>query len=237
MTWTTFASTPDPTGVELDANLAALARMGVFPCTVTGSANAIILTLADTNTPPLNAYQNYEEFVFVAGASSSSTVTIKVGSLATLQAYKDTFAGPVQISTTEIVIGCLYVATYDSTLDSSAGGFHVRAGGIFNSTAINPNSIIVGTSGATITAMLSTLATVTYTVVPANSMQVATVALSGAIVNDPVILGLPASVTSGLVFNGHVLASGSIGMRAANVTASSIAAFTVVTRVGVVRLI
>jgi LytS/YehU family sensor histidine kinase len=43
MTWTVFHTTPNPTGQELDDNLAALARLGAYPCTTGGTANAITL--------------------------------------------------------------------------------------------------------------------------------------------------------------------------------------------------
>jgi hypothetical protein len=81
--------------------------------------------------------------------------------------------------------------------------------------------------------MLSGFATVTYTVIPANSTQTATVALTGAQIADLVMLGMPSTLTTGLMFDGRVLASGSIGLRAANVTAASIAAFSVTAHFGV----
>ncbi len=226
MTWTTFGSTPNPTGQELDTNLLALARMGAYPCSVSGSANAIVLALLDTNAPPNNAYQNYVDYAFIVALTNNAPVTIRVGSLASLNAYKDTSAGPVALAGGELVQNCLCVATYDSTLNASAGGFHVRVVGAVNS-PINPSQIQVN-GGASLTRMVSGTYTVAFTVVPANLSQDQNVTLVNASVGDPVVLGLPATVTSGLMFNARVAATGTVALRAANITAASITAFTLV---------
>jgi len=224
MTWQTFATTPNPTGQELDANLAALARMGAYPCTVGGSANAITLTLTDANAPPNNAYQNYTDYAFIPSATNNSAATIKVGALAALNCYKDTPAGPAALSGGEIVQNCLQIATYDSTLNSGAGGFHVRVIGA-TASPLNPSQLQIA-SGATVTRILSGTFTVAFTVVPANSTQDQIVTLSNVQLGDFVQVGLTAAPTAGLMFNGRVPAVGSVTLRAANVTAASIAAFT-----------
>jgi len=225
MSWTVFHTTPNPTGQELDDNLTALSRMGAFPCTVGGSANAITLAFADTNAPPLNAYPNYQEFSFIATATNNSAVTIKVGALATLNAYKDTPTGPVALSGAEIVLNCGYIAMYDLALNSGAGGFHVRASGTVANSPINPSQIQVA-SGASLTRFLSGLYTVTYTVVPANTSQDQNVIVAGALANDYVILGVQTgALATGLFFQGRIVAAGTVALRAANCTAASIAAF------------
>jgi hypothetical protein len=224
MTWTVFGSTPNATGQELDTNYGAVARMGAFPMTVGGTANAITLAFADASAPPNNAYQNYQAYVFVVAATNNSAVTIKVGSLAALNAYKDTIAGPVALSGAELVQNCICEASYDSTLNSNAGGFHVRIVGAVNS-PINASQIQIG-SGASLTRFVSGTYTVAFTVVPANTTQDQVVTLANAQLGDLVQVGLTAAPTAGLMFNGRVPAAGSITLRAANVTAASIAAFT-----------
>lgn len=225
MAWTQFQSTTNPTGVELDANLAALARMGVFPCTTGGTANAIVLTLADTNAPPLNAYQNYQEFGFIAAATNNGGVTLKVGSLAALTVYKDIPSGPNVLGSSEIVQNCAYIAMFDQALNGGVGGFHIRGSAMIANAPINPGILQVN-GGASVTSFLSGTYTVAYTVVPANSTQDQNVSLTNVLTGDIVSLGLPASVASGLMFQGRVPASGTVSLRAANVTAASIAAFT-----------
>lgn len=224
MTWTTFGTTPNATGQQLDVNLAALARMGAYPCTVGGTASAILLTLADASSPLNNAYQNYVDYAFIVGATNPGAVTIKVGALAALNAYKDTSAGPVALAGSEMVQNCLCIATYDLALNGGAGGFHVRVVGAVNS-PINPSLLQVA-SGATVTRFLAATYTVAFTVVPASSTQDQNVTLAGVQLGDLIHLGLPATVTAGLMFSGRVPAAGSVALRAANVTAASIAAFT-----------
>jgi hypothetical protein len=225
MTWTTFHTTPNATGQELDDNLTALARMGIFPCTTGGTANAIVLTLADTNAPPLNALSNYQEFGFVAGATNNGATTIKVGSTTTLNAYKDTPAGPVALAGAEIVQNCGYIAMYDLALNGGVGGYHVRSAGMVANSPINPSQIQIA-SGATMTRFLAGTYTVAFTVVPANTTQDVAVTLTGTQLGDFVHVGLTAAPTAGLMFNGRVPAVGSVTLRAANVTGASIAAFT-----------
>ena len=225
MAWTVFGSTPNATGQELDTNYAAIARMGAFPCTAGGTANAITLTLLDANAPPNNAYQNYQEYGFIAGGTNNSAVTIKVGSLAALNAYKDTPAGPVALSGVEIVQNCGYIAQYDLALNAGAGGFHVRAAGMVANSPINVSQLQVA-SGASITHFLSGLFTVAFTVVPANTSQDQVVTLANAQLGDVVEIGMVAAPGAGLMFNARVPAAGSVTLRAANVTAASIAAFT-----------
>lgn len=224
MTWTTFGATPNATGLEQDVNFAALARMGAFPCTTGGNANAIVLTLLDASSPPNNAYQNYTDYAFIVASTNNSAVTIKVGALAALNAYKDTSAGPVALVSGELVQNCLCIATYDSTLNASAGGFHVRVVGAVNS-PINPSQIQVN-GGGSLTRFLSGTYTVAFTVVPASSSQDQNVSLTNAAVGDVVTLGLPATVTAGLMFGARVPAAGTVAIRAGNITAASIAAFT-----------
>lgn len=232
MTWTTFGSTPNPTGQELDTNLLTLARMGAFPCTVGGSANAITLTPTDTNAPPNNAYANYQEYGFVAGATNNSAVTIKVGTLPTLNAYKDTPSGPIALASGEIVQNCAYIAMYDLALNGGTGGFHILSAAVVNNTQISPNQISFSGSGSTLTNLNSAIfTTVGYTVVPANSVQEAQINTglsNGLQVGDAVIARYFAGIPANAIFmDPYVKAPNTIALRMANPTGASIAAFTV----------
>lgn len=227
MTWTTFGALVNPTLPELDTDLLTLAQASSLPCTVSGAANAIVLTPV-TGMPPVAAYANYMSFAAVAGATNNGATTVQVGALAVLNAYKDTAAGPIVLVGTEIVQNCLYVFTYDSTLNSNAGGFHVRPGAVVSGSIINPSAIVFGSNAASITRFVSTTATLTYTVVPANSTQEQSATVTGVQVGDAVQIGYPATLATGLMFNARVPAAGTIAVRAGNITAASIAAFTLV---------
>lgn len=231
---TAFANLVNPTGPELDSDLSAVGVIGTIPCTVSGSANAIIMTpnantpvpAANPSTPTVAAYGNYMRFSGIATATNNGATTIAVGALSALNAYKDTPAGPVALAGGEIVQNCEFEAVYDSTLNANAGGFHVRLGSAVNGSLINPSGIQLGSNAATLTRIVSGQFTIAYTVVPANTSQDVTATLTNAAVGDVVTFGLPATVTAGLMFNARVPAAGTITLRAANITAASIAAFT-----------
>lgn len=231
---TAFANLVNPTGPELDSDLSAVGVIGTIPCTVSGSANAIMMTpnantpvpAANPSTPTVAAYGNYMRFSGIATATNSGATTIAVGALSALNAYKDTPAGPVALVGTEIVQNCAFEAVYDSTLNANAGGFHVRFGAAVNGSVINPSGIQLGTNAATLTRIVSGRYTIAYTVVPANTSQDVNATLTNAQIGDVVSFGLPSTVTAGLMFNGYVPATGTIALRAANITAASIAAFT-----------
>jgi hypothetical protein len=228
-----FANLVNPTGPNLDSDLSAVGTIGTIPCTVSGAANAIVMTpntntpvpAANPSVPTVAAYGNYMRFSGVATATNSGPTTIAVGALPALSAYKDTAAGPVAMVGTEIVQNCLFEAVYDSTLNAGAGGFHVRFGAALNGSVINPAGVQLGTNASTLTRVVSGLYTVSYTVVPAQTTQDVNAVLTNAQVGDVVTFGLPAALTAGLMFVGRVPAAGTIALRAANVTAASIAAF------------
>lgn len=89
----------------------------VYASTVGGTANAITLT----PSPALTAYQAGQKIVFKATGNSSSGVTIAVSGLAAKNAYQSD--GTTQIGNGDISSGKYYTFVYDSTLNSSAGGF------------------------------------------------------------------------------------------------------------------
>jgi hypothetical protein len=240
---TAFANLVNPTGPELDSDLSAAGVIGTIPCTVSGAANAIVMTpnantpvpAANPSTPTVAAYGNYMRFSGVATATNSGPTTIAVGALPALAAYKDTVAGPVAMVGTEIVQFCEFEAVYDSTLNSNAGGFHVRFGAALNGSVISPAAISFPNSSSSVTMMVSGLFTVTFTVVPANSTQDVNVVANPVQVGDAIAMGLPAALSAGLMFNARVPAAGTISVRAANVTAASIAAFSIVPRLTAIR--
>lgn len=225
MAWTTFGALTNPTLPELDTNLLTLAQASSIPCVVSGAANALILTPV-AGMPPVAALANYMSFTAIAGSTNSGATTVQIGALTALNAYKDTAAGPVAMVGTEIVQNCAYQFVYDSTLNSNAGGFHVNAFTAVSGSVINPSAIQIGTNAASLTRFVSATVTMAFTVVPANTTQEQTAAVTGVQVGDAIQIGYPATLTAGLMFNARVPAAGSITVRAANVTAASIAAFT-----------
>ena len=121
--FTLFASLTAATGAELDANFSALSACVTVPCTLSGT-NAVTLT-PPTSLPTITAYANYLTFVAVATAYNTGPQTAQIGTLASISVYKDTAAGPALLTGYEIAPNNLVFYTYDSTLNSGAGGWHL----------------------------------------------------------------------------------------------------------------
>ncbi len=96
-------------------------------CNASSASNVITLTPV-APSPLLEGYRAFDEFVFVADATSTGTVTATVvpatGTLATLKVYKDN--GATQATTGDVVSNSLYHATYSDHLDSGAGGLVIK---------------------------------------------------------------------------------------------------------------
>ncbi len=87
-------------------------------CTATGT-NVITLTpRANVNAP--TAYRPNQRFSFDAAATSTGSVTLLVGSLATLKLFQP---GGAQAGAGNIVVGNYYEIAYDPTLDGGVGAF------------------------------------------------------------------------------------------------------------------
>jgi hypothetical protein len=81
---------------------------------------------------------------------------------------------------------------------------------------------------------LTVTTSINFGTVPNNSSTSVTITMTGASVNDTVLLGLPATIGEGLTFLGHVVASGQVHVDAVNATNSSIATTTATYRITVI---
>jgi len=81
---------------------------------------------------------------------------------------------------------------------------------------------------------LTVTTSINFGTVPNNGSTSVTITMTGASVNDTVLLGLPATIGEGLSFLGHVVASGQVHVDAVNATNSSIATTTATYRITVI---
>lgn len=132
--------------------------------------------------------------------------------------------GSLMFPLASITAASIATLTAPLILSGSAGSASLSSATIANLLSANASltSLRIGASAATIARILSAQATVTFTVVPANTNQLQTIAVPGALVNDVVQVGPPASVVAGTSFMGHVLASGTVGITAINSTTASL---------------
>jgi hypothetical protein len=98
----------------------------VIPCSASGT-NVITLTPNDSS-PLLEKYVDHEIFSFMAAATSTGSVTALVvartGNLSTLKAYIS--GGATQAGAGDVEQNKLYLAIYNSALDTGAGGFVLK---------------------------------------------------------------------------------------------------------------
>lgn len=102
-----------------------------FPANASTTSNVITLTLLDVQ-PTCVQYADYDDFGFVADATTTGNVTALVmttvnnnlTALATLNVYKNN--GGTQAGSGDITSGRQYWLTYVDSLNSNAGGFVVR---------------------------------------------------------------------------------------------------------------
>lgn len=112
-------------GADLDTNFNAVGFLGMIPCTVAG-VNTLVLTPIPGTAPNVTAYQNYMNFIFVAGSNSSGSVTVQVaGGAPAVNLYKA--GGAVQAGSGDLVASQLYIITYNSALNTGAGGFVITS--------------------------------------------------------------------------------------------------------------
>lgn len=233
-----FSNNTNPTGVQLDANFAALGAIMTIPCAVSG-ANTLVLTPV-ANTPTVGAYANGQRYAGIAVSSNSGATTARVGSLAALNVYYDGPAGPTALAGNEILINCAFTLVYDSTLNSNAGGFHLVsspaslsiAGGALSGSLSTPKLQIgpSGTLGASLTRLLSANATLVYTAIVPQTAQDQNALLANVALGDVISLGVTAAQTAA-AFSGYVPAAGTVAVRCLNAGAGTLSAFTLVARV------
>lgn len=225
----TFAALASPVPLaDLDLNFAAVGKLGVLPCTVSGT-DALTLTLA-ANTPTIAAYANYMTFCGIIPNDNTAAATMTVGALGALPIYKDGINGPEVLFGGEQQAGALGFWTYDSALNSGGGGFHLQTGSsVLKGQTINTGALFLGTSGGTLSAMIprntTTLTGVSlaFSVAGTLGSTDVTTTLAGVSLGDYVIVAPPvAAMTAGLSYSGWVPAAGSVNVRQVNATGATI---------------
>jgi hypothetical protein len=127
VTFATLAAGNEPLSL-FDTQFAAVAALGIIPCTATG-VNTIALA-PNAGTPNISSYTSLApSFAFIAAATSTGAVTINVNGIGPINAFK--WNGQQALAAGDIVSGSTYKATYNATLN----GFIVDSVGVNNSTA------------------------------------------------------------------------------------------------------
>jgi len=227
---TQFQNSPGPDQLSaLDNNFVTLGAADTIACAIAGT-NTLTLTPNAAGLVPsqtIAAYTNYMLFTGVASASNTGPVTAAVGSIGSLNVYKDTLSGPKLLNGFEIIQGCAISLRYDSSLNSGVGGFHLRSStdntnSQIGVTELTFSGIIAGSAVATstITNLLSgNSPTLTFTATPGWSSQDQTFTLTALAAaaafalpapGDFIAVNPPSLGATGISYQGYVSALGSL---------------------------
>lgn len=128
MPWINFGNLPggDQPASLFDTQFANVAGWATVACSASGT-NAITLTPLLSGFVP-QPYADHMAFAFRAAADSTGAVTLGVGS----QPQKPVFGadGVSQLGAGAVLAERVYVAVYNSALNSGAGGWHLSAAGV-----------------------------------------------------------------------------------------------------------
>ena len=122
----------------------------------------------------------------------------------------------------------------DETVAGSAGAHARSAAGIVIAVGDDGVWVDMGVR-ATPLRILSKSMAVDFPSIAARSSNDQDIAVPGAAVGDQVVIGLPAAVQAGLVFDARVSAAGTVKLRASNFTAAAVDAAEATYTVGVIK--
>lgn len=122
---------------DFDEDFDAVARMGTLMCAATG-ANGINLSPL-VNYPTLVGLGDNQKVGFIASANSTGAVTLDANSTGAFNAYAND--GVTPIGNGDLIEGRYYEFLYNTTLNSSAGGWQYIVPNVNPSSAIALNSI------------------------------------------------------------------------------------------------
>ena len=80
----------------------------------------------------------------------------------------------------------------------------------------------IGASGATVSAVLTNSASLNFGSIASAGSADLTITVTGAAVNDEVVLGLPAAPTAGIIYQAFVSAANTVTVRATNITTDAV---------------
>lgn len=220
---------------QLDQNFTAVGKLGILPCTVTGT-NAVTFTPIAGVSPTITAYYQLMTFSGILVANGTGTLTAQYGSLPLLPVFRMTAAGPVTTNGNEFRSGNLMILTYDAALAGGSGGFFIAADDLQPQLSGLSIGSVASVTAATVTRLLSSVASLTFTSQASGSSQDQTIAMLGVSVGDVVQIGLPAAVTAGFVFDGRVSVANVVHVRSTNASGAGGTVGTIAIRAVVTRL-
>jgi hypothetical protein len=217
--------------------IAALTNTGAV--TAQYGALAVLNVYKDTNAGPVvlagNEITANTAFELVYDSTLNSNaggfhLVVSTSNVGNISPTNINCSGVATIGTLDVT-GAASVVGPASMASLTVHNVITGAGGASISSGVSVGTLVVNGS-APVTRINTFSGTVTFSVLLANTSQDVAATVSGVQVGDAVMVGPPATNSTGLALMGYVPANGTITLRALNVTASSITAPT-----GIYRLV
>lgn len=155
----------------------------------------------------------------VSGLMTAGTVSVGTSVVATaVNASSGTFGGSVVAS---LFNGSVVLASSSVSVSGAVISPTVTASVVSASIAAVSASLTIG-GGTPIKKVLEGSASLTWTSIVPGASQDQSLTITGAAVGNGVILGMPASVTAGIAYDGRVAASNIVAVRATNATSGTV---------------
>ncbi len=220
-----------------DTQFAAVAVLGVIPCSAAGQ-NAITLT-PNANTPTIASYTDLApSFSYTAAQTSNGSVTINVAGIGSRNAYK--WNGQQLMGSGDSVMGSVYKATFLTALNSGAGGFVVDAFGVNNNTTAiefiidgGGSTITTGAKGSLFVPFAGTISTWSLIADQSGSITIDILRANNAVPSSSIVGGGTKPTLSSAQFNGLQAPASwtSTALAANDVLSFSVSTVATVTRV------
>lgn len=197
------------------AQVGALAAVNIYKDT---GAGPVVLDAGDIKAGNALAFLYDSSLNTGAGGVHLISGGPSAGSGTFLPLAGGALTGPVS-GTNAAFSGTISGVTINATgrlSGASIFGVGIRATGSLAGVSLAVNG------GAPVTRMLSTIATVTFSVVAAGATQDQPMSIAGVQIGDNVMVGLPSNVAAGFAYNGYVSVAGVVQVRAANVTGGTL---------------
>ena len=219
-------------GISGDSTNSALLN-GTNVFTGTNRFSSVVIA---TNTGSIFAGNN---FTTLAASAAGVAIDATAGSVRSLGALRANFLNSYDNGVSIIGYAGNYIQIYDGAggnairIDSS-GNVGVGTTSAASRLQVIGTGLTIGTAGTAVTNYASATATLNFASIATHDYEDLTITVTGAVVNDTVTLGLPATVLGGVVYNAWVSAANTVTVRCNNFDAGPKDPASATYRVGVI---